>query len=160
MALSFFAWTPRRRFQTLGMIALLLTASLIPACPIGDMSVTSEYGMRTHPLSGRRKLHAGIDYAAPKGTDVRSIFSGTVVRSKNRGGFGRFVVIRSGRVNVLYAHLSRRDVRVGDRIEAGQQVGLVGSSGASTGPHLHLGMYKGGRAKNPSALMWNCRVTE
>lgn len=130
------------------MIAFaLLLLRLVPACPVEGARVSSEFGMRDHPILNQRKLHRGIDLAAPKGAEVRAIWNGIVVKSKSsHGGYGRIVVIESGKRRVLYAHLSKRLVREGDAVVAGDVVGLVGSSGAATGPHLHLGIFgDGGR---------------
>ena len=141
------------------MIAMaLLLIRLAPLCPVEDAWVTSKFGMREHPIEHRKKLHRGIDFAAPKGESVRAIWNGVVVKSRSsRGGYGRIVVVQTGQLRVLYAHLSRRSVRQGDVVAAGDEVGLVGSSGASTGPHLHLGLFsKGGRVRNPNFVIGFC----
>lgn len=136
----------------------LLILRLAPVCPVDDAFMTSEFGMRNHPILRRRKMHKGIDFAAVKGTPVRSIWNGVVVKSRSTlAGYGRIVVVETEGTRVLYAHLSERKVARGDRVSAGDVVGLVGSSGASTGPHLHLGMYRGRRAVNPSLLLAGCR---
>lgn len=100
---------------------------------------TSAFGFRVHPISRRRKLHAGVDFAAKRGARVNAARDGVVVYAKWRGGYGRLVVIdHGGGVTTRYAHLSRIRVRKGQRVSAGQRIGQVGSSGAATGPHLHF----------------------
>ena len=132
---------------------------MLPTCPV-EGRISSEYGMRTHPISKRKKKHYGIDFAASRGTDVRSVWPGVVVRSTwRRGGFGQFIVVESGAVRVLYAHLSSRAVRYGDVVAAGGLLGAVGSSGSSTGPHLHLQLRLRSRWRDPGPALKLCRPT-
>jgi murein DD-endopeptidase MepM/ murein hydrolase activator NlpD len=101
--------------------------------------VTSGFGMRAHPLTGSARLHAGIDLGAPAGTPIRAAAAGTVVFAGTMGGYGNATDIRHGDgTTTRYAHQSRLFVRSGQQVAAGQVIGLVGSTGASTGPHLHL----------------------
>ncbi|MEH3033232.1 MAG: peptidoglycan DD-metalloendopeptidase family protein [Aeromicrobium erythreum] len=112
--------------------------------------VTSAFGMRVHPVTGVRKLHDGTDFGAPCGTPVRAAAAGTVRRVGTVGGYGRWVVLSHGRgLETRYAHLSRQSVRVGQRVSAGQVVGRVGSTGWSTGCHLHLMVVRSGRPVDP-----------
>lgn len=107
--------------------------------PLEFSRVSSGYGMRFHPISGRQKAHLGVDYAAPTGTPVRSIGDGVVTFSGWQGGYGNVVQVEhKDRQSTLYAHLSRIDVRKGQAIAQGEHIGAVGSTGASTGPHLHF----------------------
>jgi murein DD-endopeptidase MepM/ murein hydrolase activator NlpD len=102
-------------------------------------AVTSGFGMRTHPLTGQRRFHAGLDLAAPSGTPIRAAAAGQVVAAGTQGGYGLTVDIRHGNGSVTrYAHQSRLLVRSGQVVAAGQVIGLVGSTGYSTGPHLHF----------------------
>lgn len=100
---------------------------------------TSAFGVRVHPISRRRKLHAGVDFAAKRGARVNAAREGVVVHARWRGGYGRLVVIDHGDgVTSRYAHLGQIRVREGQWVRAGQSIGAVGSSGAATGPHLHF----------------------
>jgi murein DD-endopeptidase MepM/ murein hydrolase activator NlpD len=105
--------------------------------------VTSEYGSRW----GR--LHAGIDIAAPTGTPIHAARAGTVLIADAQGGYGLAVVIDHGTMTTLYGHQSRIAVRVGDEVGQGEVVGYVGSTGHSTGPHLHFETRYGGSPVNP-----------
>lgn len=110
----------------------------------GGGHLTSGYGWR------RRDWHPAIDIAAPEGTPVRAADSGVVTYSGWQGGYGRLVIIdHGGGVTTRYGHLSRANVRAGDRVEKGEVIGAVGDSGKATGPHLHFEVRIGGEARNP-----------
>lgn len=116
----------------------------------GSGSITSPYGYRKHPITGKRKLHAGLDLGAPKGTTIVAAASGTVVKSYMSSSYGNYTVIdHGGGVMTAYAHQSKRLVSAGDRVSAGQKIGLVGSTGNSTGNHLHFEVYVNGSTVNP-----------
>lgn len=105
----------------------------------GYMSITSEYGMRIHPISGIYKMHTGIDVAAPKGAYFIAANDGTVVKSVYSSSYGNMVVIdHGGGLSTLYAHGSERLVEEGDQVVKGEPVLIVGSTGISTGPHAHF----------------------
>jgi len=109
------------------------------ASPLEFSRVSSGYGMRFHPISGRIKAHLGVDYAAPTGTPVRTVADGVVTFAGWQRGYGNVIEVEhKGQQSTLYAHLSRIDVRKGQRVEQGGLIGAVGSTGASTGPHLHF----------------------
>lgn len=99
--------------------------------------------------------HEGVDIAAPQGTGVFVAAEGAVVRTGyDAAGYGRFVEIRHPNgMSTLYGHLSRLDVASGDRVEGGQRIGLVGSTGRSTGPHLHFEVRRGDRQVNPVKVL-------
>lgn len=102
-------------------------------------ALTSSFGHRTSPTDGTADFHTGQDFAAQEGTPVASASTGEVVFVGWNGGYGNLVRIRhSGGVESWYAHLSEIDVEVGDRLQPGQRIGAIGSTGNSTGPHLHL----------------------
>lgn len=125
------------------------SGSLTWPCPSYNR-ISSPYGYRTHPISGTRKLHKGLDISASSGNPVIAAASGTVVKSYFSSSYGNYVVIsHGGGVMTAYAHMTRRLVSVGQRVAAGQQVGTVGSTGNSTGPHLHFEVYVGGSTVNP-----------
>lgn len=109
------------------------------SAPLEFSRVSSGYGMRFHPVSGGLKAHLGVDYAAPTGTPVRTVADGEVSFAGWQRGYGNTIVIEhKGQQSTLYAHLSRIDVRRGQRVSQGDFVGAVGSTGVSTGPHLHF----------------------
>ncbi len=110
----------------------------------------SGYGYRTHPISGQRRLHAGIDIGAPTGQKIVGVTDGKVVSAGWRGGYGMTVVVdHGGGVATLYAHQSRLAVRAGEIIASGQTIGYIGSTGYSTGPHLHFEVRVDGKPVDP-----------
>jgi murein DD-endopeptidase MepM/ murein hydrolase activator NlpD len=124
------------------------------AWPIEHAGLSSTFGMRIHPVDGLRRMHWGIDLAADKGTLVSAAGKGIVVQAGWTGGFGLFVEVRHpGDVTTRYGHLSRLLCAVGDPVDPGRPLGLVGSTGLSTGPHLHFEVWRGGEAKDPLALL-------
>lgn len=107
--------------------------------PLEFTRVSSGYGMRFHPILGREKAHLGVDYAAPTGTPVRTIADGVVTFAGTQNGYGNVIeVTHRDNKSTLFAHLSRIDVRKGQKVEQGEFIGAVGTTGRSTGPHLHF----------------------
>ena len=101
--------------------------------------VTSGFGSRTHPIYGGERLHAGIDFRAPTGTPIRAAADGVVVYAGWRGGYGNAVIIdHGGSLATLSGHLSGINVATGQAVATGQVIGAAGSTGGSTGPHLHF----------------------
>lgn len=124
----------------------------IPAIrPLKNMySVTSGFGRRYHPILKRLRAHTGVDIAAPKGTPVYATADGTVTSESPGGGYGLVVVINHGYTyKTLYAHLSKKTVKPGQKVKRGQVIGYVGSTGMSTGSHLHYEVIKNGQRVNP-----------
>ena len=116
--------------------------------------MSSGFGMRNHPVLRRRRHHAGIDLAAPTGTPIYASASGTVGRADWFSSYGLFISIDHGAdLETRYAHLSRLAVEAGDRVEKGELIGYVGSTGRSTGPHLHYEVRVDGVAVNPIPYM-------
>ena len=114
--------------------------------------ITSRQGPRTHPITGEYKNHGGTDIGASYGSAIYAADSGTVVRSADgwNGGWGNYVMIDHGNgMQTLYAHMSSRAVSVGQTVSRGQTIGYVGSTGMSTGPHLHFEMYINGSRIDP-----------
>jgi len=115
------------------------------------------FGSRMNPFSdeGGREFHPGVDISAPTGTPVKATGSGIVIESQyTTGGYGRLVVIdHGGGYRTCYAHLSRLSVQVGQEVHRGETVGLVGSSGRTTAPHLHYEVRIGGNPVNPYNFM-------
>jgi len=121
---------------------------LWPVAAGGRMS--SAVGPRTHPVFGYRSCHTGQDIAAPTGTPVRASADGRVITSGSGGAYGNSIMlVHSGGLTTFYAHLSTKSVQVGQEIKAGDQVGTVGSTGWSTGPHLHYETRINGTAYDP-----------
>ena len=120
--------------------------------PISGARLSSSYGMRKHPISGYNRMHKGVDFAAPTGTPIIAAGSGVVTKSGWLGSYGRYIRIRhNSTYDTAYAHMSRiaRGITPGRRVEQGQIIGYVGSSGRSTGPHLHYEILVNNRKVNP-----------
>jgi len=112
--------------------------------------ITSPYGYRIHPILKVKKFHSGIDIGAGSGSSIIAAASGTVTMSRYYGGYGNTVMIdHGGGMVTLYAHCSKLNVSVGQKVSKGQNIALVGSTGQSTGPHLHFEVRKNGATQNP-----------
>ena len=123
------------------------------ASPMPYSRRTSGFGMREHPILQTMRAHMGVDYAAPVGTSVIAVADGVVAESSFQGGYGNMVVIQhNANQSTAYAHLSRMNVRKGQAIKQGDVVGAVGSTGLSTGPHLHFEFRINGRHVDPLTL--------
>jgi len=123
--------------------------------PISGARLSSSYGMRKHPVSGYNRMHKGVDFAAPTGTPIIAAGSGVITKSGWNGSYGRYIRIRhNSTYDTAYAHLSRiaRGVTPGARVEQGQIIGYVGSTGRSTGPHLHYEILVNNRKVNPMTV--------
>ncbi|MCK4324465.1 MAG: peptidoglycan DD-metalloendopeptidase family protein [Armatimonadetes bacterium] len=120
-------------------------------CPIWDSyRISSQYGYRIHPILGGRRFHDGVDLACPTGTPIHAADKGLVIYTGWRGGYGRTILIDHGSgISTMYAHCSRYAVQKGQAVNRGQVIGYVGSTGLSTGPHLHFGLRKYGKPINP-----------
>ncbi|SJM33287.1 M23 family metallopeptidase [Mesorhizobium delmotii] len=120
------------------------------ANPAPGRSVTSPFGVRTDPLLGTAALHSGMDFRAPTGMPAKVTAPGIVVKAGWNGGYGRMVEVDHGNgFATRYGHLSKIDVTVGERLNAGDVIGKTGSSGRSTGPHLHYEIRHNGEALDP-----------
>ncbi|MBE9069668.1 peptidoglycan DD-metalloendopeptidase family protein [Leptolyngbya cf. ectocarpi LEGE 11479] len=117
-------------------------------------SVTSRFGSRLHPVLGYRRFHAGIDFGASYGTGIVAADSGKVIFSGWYGGYGNSVIIdHGGGLTTLYAHASRLNVREGQAVSKGQSIAAVGSTGLSTGPHLHFEVRRNGNPVDPMGFL-------
>ncbi|MRI58113.1 MAG: endopeptidase [Epsilonproteobacteria bacterium] len=125
--------------------------------PLRHSRITSRFTPRRwHPVLHRYRAHLGVDFGARRGTPVMAAGSGKVIFAGRKGGYGNVIIIYHGSgYKTLYAHLSkfRRGVRAGKRVKQGQIIGYVGSTGLSTGPHLHFGLYKNNRPINPLRMV-------
>lgn len=125
------------------------------ATPVNGARLSSSYGRRKHPILGYRKMHAGVDFAAPRGTPILAAGSGTVERANRYGSFGNYIRIRhTDGYKTAYAHLQgfARGVKSGAYVKQDQVIGYVGTTGRSTGPHLHYEVIHHGKKINPRKL--------
>jgi murein DD-endopeptidase MepM/ murein hydrolase activator NlpD len=131
------------------------TGVAIPSrAPLAAAITTSSYGMRNHPVLGGMRSHKGIDLAAPTGTPVYATADGVVGKAEWFSSYGLFVAIDHGaELETRYAHMSRLAVASGERVRKGDVIGYVGSTGRSTGPHLHYEVRVSGQAVNPIPYM-------
>jgi murein DD-endopeptidase MepM/ murein hydrolase activator NlpD len=118
--------------------------------------ITSDFGGRRDPVNGRHRFHEGIDIAAPKGTPIQAAAAGTVIYAGRNGGYGNTILVEhaDGRTT-RYAHADSLMVNAGDTVEAGQTIAAVGSTGHSTGPHLHFEVMENGRHVSPLKVLAN-----
>jgi murein DD-endopeptidase MepM/ murein hydrolase activator NlpD len=118
--------------------------------PLSKGRISSHYGYRKSPFTGQQQHHSGLDIAAPRGRIIRAAGNGVVIHSGwMQGGCGIGLVINHGDYETVYCHTSKVLVSKGDRIKRGQRIGHVGSTGRSTGPHLHFEIRKGNKSYNP-----------
>jgi len=115
--------------------------------------ITSSYGLRMHPILGYSRMHRGLDFRAAYGTPILAVTDGVVARAGRAGGYGNQVRLsHAGGLGTSYSHMSRISVSQGARVRRGQVIGYVGSTGLSTGPHLHYEMYRNGASINPRSV--------
>ena len=134
------------------LLALAEPPSISPLA--GDFEITSGFGPRMHPIKKVEKQHRGIDFKAPLGTPIQATSAGKVVKAEFHKGYGHHIVIQHDeQYKTLYAQLSRMDVKVGQAVERGEIIGAVGSSGRSTGPHLHYEVIKDGKHQDPKPYL-------
>ena len=121
--------------------------------PVAGARVTSGFGRRFHPILGYSRMHNGVDFGAAHGTPIRAVTDGLVAFAGRSGGYGNQIRLNHGsNFGSSYSHLSRFAIRPGDRVLQGEVIGYVGTTGLSTGPHLHFEVYRGGRAVNPNSV--------
>jgi murein DD-endopeptidase MepM/ murein hydrolase activator NlpD len=123
--------------------------------PVDGFRISSKFGMRKHPILGYSKVHKGIDFAAPSGTPIYAAGDGVVQEAGRKGGYGNYVRLRhNGTYATAYAHLSRfaKGMKVGRRVRQGEVIGYVGTTGRSTGPHLHYEVMVSGKQINPLSV--------
>ncbi len=148
------------REQQLGVLETLLINRrlqddvFIAGRPVKKGWVSSRYGVRTDPITGRRAFHYGLDFAGKAGAEVVTVASGVVVYAGPRSNYGKMVEINhGGGYSTRYGHHQELAVKVGDIVKKGQVIGYMGSSGRATGPHVHFEVYKNGRVVDPSAYV-------
>ena len=122
--------------------------------PVNDGWLSSRFGKRNDPFTGKREFHKGLDFAGRKGDDVIAVGDGVVSWSGKRYGYGNLVEINHGNgYSTRYGHNQRNLVNVGDTVKKGELIALMGSSGRSTGPHVHFEVLRNGKAVNPSRFL-------
>lgn len=127
--------------------------------PVEGARQSSGFGMRFHPVLGYSRMHQGVDFAAPTGTPILASAAGTVVMAGWGGGYGNVVILDHGKgMRTRYAHMSKVGVRNGQKVGQGQLIGRVGSTGLSTGPHLHYEVWQNGKPVNPRAAKFMSAV--
>lgn len=132
----------------------VMGVSVPSRAPLAASVNTSGYGIRTHPVLGGTRAHKGIDLAAPTGTPIYATADGVVGKAEWFSSYGMFVAIaHGGELETRYAHMSRIAVAAGERVKKGDIIGYVGSTGRSTGPHLHYEVRVSGQAVNPIPYM-------
>ena len=148
------------REQQLGVLETLLVDRKIQndvflaGRPVLKGWMSSRFGYRNDPITGRRAWHNGVDFAGKDGADVVTVAAGVVVYAGQRNGYGQMVEVNHGSgFSTRYGHHKDLQVKVGDIVKKGQVVGLMGSSGRSTGPHVHFEVFKNGRVVDPSAYI-------
>jgi len=148
------------REQQLGVLETLLVDRkiqndvFIAGRPVGKGWMSSRFGKRIDPITGRQAWHNGVDFAGKEGAEVHTVAAGLVVYAGPRNGYGRMVEVNhGGGFSTRYGHHQALKVKVGDIIKKGQTIGLMGSSGRSTGPHVHFEIYKNGRVVDPSSYI-------
>jgi len=125
--------------------------ALLDFMPVSEGYVSSGFGRRTDPISGRISMHTGIDFAAKRGTPIHAVGAGVVTFAGRKGAYGNTVEITHGNgYKTRYAHAHEIQVAKGDLVRKGQAIATVGSTGRSTGPHLHLEVFRNGMAVNPA----------
>lgn len=135
--------------------AVVPTSVSIPSrMPVDGVSLSSSYGMRTHPVLGGRRAHKGVDLAGPVGTPIRATADGVVGMAQWFSSYGLYIALEhGGEIQTRYGHLSRLNVAAGQRVRKGDVIGFLGSTGRSTGPHLHYEVRVKGEAVNPVPYM-------
>lgn len=154
------------QFASYDEIALLIKdqskklASIPAIQPVSNQDlnrIASGFGLRIDPIYGTPKLHKGLDFSAPSGTPIYATGAGRVVEARYEpGGYGKHVIINNGYgYETLYGHMSKIKVSTGERVKRGEVIGLVGSTGKSTGPHCHYEVHVNGRAVDPVYFFYN-----
>jgi murein DD-endopeptidase MepM/ murein hydrolase activator NlpD len=154
VALATSVCSPSAQAIPVGSWGSNLTASNF-VYPVMGPRTSSSFGVRKHPITKKaRKHHDGIDLAAPTGATIRSIASGHVIFADQFGGYGNLIVIRHANgLTSHYGHCNETSVRVGQKVLAGDVIGTVGSTGRSTGPHLHFEIRRNGEPEHPERYL-------
>lgn len=150
-----------RSMDETGMAApsAIPSVSVPSRSPLDIATLSSDFGMRTHPVLGGRRSHKGIDLAQPTGTPVYATADGIVTKAERFSSYGNYIQIEhGGEMQTRYAHLSGYAISAGESVRKGQLIGFVGSTGRSTGPHLHYEVRIAGEAVDPTPFMVETRL--
>ncbi len=129
-------------------------ASIPSRMPVEGVRLSSDFGMRWHPVVGGRRAHKGVDLAGPVGTPIHATADGVVSKAEWFSSYGLYVAVEhGGAIQTRYGHMSRLNVAAGQRVRKGDVIGFIGSTGRSTGPHLHYEVRVAGEAVNPIPYM-------
>lgn len=146
-------WNPTQNEQEVpeGYSLEDYTLSEEPSLPLEQYTITSLYGTREHPITGQADFHSGLDLAAAEGTDIHAVLGGVVLQTGTSDSYGNYVkLLHSNNLVTTYNHMQQILVKQGQTVQKGQTVGTVGSTGVSTGPHLHLEFLLNGIYVDPS----------
>ena len=140
--------------RSIAAISMPSTVSIPSRMPVEGVKLTSSYGMRVHPVLGGRRAHKGIDLAGPVGTPVYATADGVVSKAEWFSSYGLYVSLEhGGALQTRYGHMSRLNVAGGQHVRKGDIIGFIGTTGRSTGPHLHYEVRVNGEAVNPLPYM-------
>lgn len=144
-------WNEKIRKLQMKQVSRSSVNGSISSWPVpGFYQISSSYGWRTHPITQKRSLHTGIDIVSPSGTQIRAVGAGVVIMTGWNNAYGNMTIIDHGQgISTLYAHQSALSVTEGQAVQANQIIGYVGSTGWSTGSHLHFEVRVGGNPTNP-----------
>ena len=152
--LLFSSWKSLDNGTGIAMPAARPTVSVPSRSPLANLTMTSGFGMRNHPILGGRRNHKGIDLAAPTGTPVYAPADGLLARADWFSSYGNYIQIEhGGELQTRYGHLSGFAVHAGERVHKGDLIGYVGTTGRSTGPHLHYEVRVAGEAVDPTPYL-------
>jgi len=150
----FSRWESLDKPAAIAAIPATTSISVPSRMPLAGAHLSSDYGMRNHPVVGGRRAHKGVDLAAPTGTPIYATADGIVSKAEWFSSYGNYVSLEHGaQLQTRYAHMSRIAVADGQRVKKGEVIGYVGSTGRSTGPHLHYEVRVAGQAVNPAPYM-------
>lgn len=155
---ALYLFRPRNAAATPGAAGGSSAPFAMPAgMPVAARALTSSFGLRLHPVLNAWRAHSGIDLAAPSGSPIAATSAGVVSMGGWAGGYGLLVALNHGDgVQTLYGHMSRLNVVIGQRVQRGDVIGYVGSTGLSTGPHVHYEVRIGGQAVDPGPTLSSC----
>lgn len=138
-------WVAQQKFDS---------EALVAGAPLKDGFRSSEFGWRTDPFTGQSEMHEGVDFSAPEGSEIAAVASGLVTWSAEKTGYGNLVEINHGNgFKTRYGHCKKNLVQIGDMVQKGQIIALLGNTGRSSGPHVHFEVYKNNRVIDPASYI-------
>jgi murein DD-endopeptidase MepM/ murein hydrolase activator NlpD len=128
--------------------------ALVAGAPVKDGFRSSEFGWRSDPFTGQSEMHEGVDFSAPEGSEIMAVASGLITWSADKTGYGNLVEINHGNgFKTRYGHCKKNLVHIGDMVQKGQVIALLGNTGRSSGPHVHFEVYKNNRVVDPASYI-------